>query len=332
MTSKTAVRPQTTSARSHGRTLGLVGAVAIGVVLALQSRVNGALGQRLGDGITTAQISFVVGLLALLACTAVMPAAWRGLRGLLTSLRQGELRLWQCLGGACGAFLVFSQGFSAAALGVALFTVALVAGQVSSGLAVDRWGLGPGGRQHITANRVAGAAVAIAAVLVAVLPKLGHTNASALVAVPLLAGVATAWQQAVNGRVKHAADSAVTAALVNFAVGTIVLGIVMLGALVIRGLPTQLPAEPWLYSGGLLGVVVAGTATVLVRHTGVLLLVMGMITGQLAGALLMDVFLPVAGAEVQVTTLIGTGLTFLAVLIASVPRDHTRATDTSLGG
>nr|WP_246868878.1 DMT family transporter [Saccharopolyspora sp. ASAGF58] len=40
---------------------------------------------------------------------------------------------------------MFTQGMAATALGVAMFTVAVVAGQISSGLVVDRLGLGPAG-------------------------------------------------------------------------------------------------------------------------------------------------------------------------------------------
>ena len=66
------------------------------------------------------------------------------------------------------SFLVLSQGLAAAALGVALFTVAVVAGQTISGLVLDRVGIGPGGRRPLTAARLVGALLALGAVTWAV--------------------------------------------------------------------------------------------------------------------------------------------------------------------
>lgn len=299
--------------------LGLAGAVVIGVLIAIQSRINGALGVRLADGFTAALISFAVGLVLLFAATAVTPSARKGIREIRAALRDGRLRGWQCFGGVCGALLVLSQGLSAAALGVALFTVALVAGQVTSGMVVDRWGLGPGGPQRITARRVIGAMLAVTAVGIAVAASLGSANASVLVVLPLLAGAGTAWQQAVNGRVKQAADSAVAATLLNFAIGTAALAIATIAEIAIRGLPRALPPQPLLYVGGALGVAVIGTAAVLVRRIGVLLLGMGMVAGQLTGALLLDLLAPAPGTQIHISTIAGTGLTLLAVLIAAFP-------------
>jgi len=141
--------------------VGAALAVVGGVAAAGQARINGELGVRLHDGIAAATISFVVGLLAVAAVAAATPAGRRGVLALRTALRRGELRWWQCLGGLCGATLVVSQGVTAALLGVATFTIAVVAGQAVSGLLVDYWGWGPTGRHPLTTGRVAGAALAV---------------------------------------------------------------------------------------------------------------------------------------------------------------------------
>lgn len=322
--------PSPSSSRSEPqlrRGLGLAGAAATGALLAVQSRINGTLGARLGDGIAAAVISFGVGLTVLMLCTAVVPGARRGFRRIAGTLRSGTgLRPWQCLGGVCGAFLVLSQGVTTSALGVALFTVAAVAGQVTSGMIVDRFGLGPGGRQRVTPARVVGAVLALVAVLVAVSAQLGGAQASWLVVLPALAGIGVAWQQAVNGRVKQTADSAVSASTLNFATGTAALVLALLVEITVRGLPESLPAEPWLYLGGLLGIFVIVGATVLVRYTGVLLLSMGMIAGQLVGALALDLVVPTPGTRVEVSTVVGIGLTLVAVCIAALPAGARTAT------
>ena len=123
--------------------LALVIALLCGALVAVQSRINGELGSRLGDGFTAAAISFGSGLIILTIALAVAPAGRRGLARVLAALRDGGIRWWYVCGGAAGSFLVLSQGLAAAALGVALFTVAVVAGQTISGLVLDRVGIGP---------------------------------------------------------------------------------------------------------------------------------------------------------------------------------------------
>lgn len=296
------------------------GATGVGVLLAVQSRINGTLGARLQDGITAGVLSFAIGFLVLLLIAALMPRARRGARQLLTSLRgDGGLRPWQCLGGVCGGYLVFAQGTAAGVTGVALFTIAVVAGQVTSGLVVDRLGLGPAGPQRVTVPRFVGAGLSVAAVVIAVSTELGNKQGSWLVLLPALAGIGLGWQAAVNGLVKQTADSSVTATTLNFGVGTVALLTAFLVQAAVRGVPGPLPAEPWLYVGGLLGIFVIGGSVVLVRHTGVLLLSLGMIAGQLIGALLLDLFVPAAGTAVQTSTVVGIALTLVAVGVASLP-------------
>lgn len=316
----TALAPAPSRISSAARLLGLLGAVGIGVLIAIQSRLNGELGRRLGDGIGAALISFGSGLVLLLVLTPALPAGRRALRRLGAALSSGELRWWQTLGGLCGALLVFSQGVAVAALGVAVFTVAVVAGQAVSSLAVDRVGLGPAGPQPLTAPRVLGAVLAVGAVLIAVADRLSSPGALALAVLPALAGIGMAWQQAVNGQVKEAAGAALPAALVNFLAGTTALLLLGVIHFLTAGWPAALPADPVLYLGGAVGVAFIAGAALLVRHIGVLLLGLGSVAGQLLGALLLDLTFPAAGAHLSAFTITGTLLTLLAVGIAAVPQ------------
>ncbi|WBB77462.1 DMT family transporter [Micromonospora sp. WMMD882] len=301
------------------RVAGVGLAVLSGVAVALQSRINGELGVRLGDGIAAAVVSFGLGLLVLLVLVPAVPAGRRGLRRLRAALGDGSLRPWQCLGGVCGAFLVAAQGLTIGTLGVAVFTVAVVAGQSGSSLAVDRAGLGPAGRQPVTVPRLAGAVLTVVAVLIAVGDRLGDPGALVLALLPLLAGFGIAWQQAVNGRVRGAAGSALTATLVNFAVGTVALLATLAVDLLVRGVPTgAFPSEPWLYLGGPIGIVFIALAAAIVRFTGVLLLGLATIAGQVVGALALDVLLPTAASRPGFGTLFGAALTLVAVLVAAV--------------
>lgn len=301
-------------------------AVGLGVAVALQSRINGELGQRIDDGIVAALLSNTGGLLLLAGLAAVRPRARRGLGRVRTALRNRRLRPYHLLGGVCGAYLVACQGLTVAALGVAVFTVAVVAGQTASGLLVDRAGVGPGGPRAVDLRRVAGAVLALVAVVLAIADRIGAPQAWWLALLPAVAGVGVAWQLAVNGLVGAAAQEGgpaslgmLPAALVNFAVGTLALALVVILDIALRGLPRPLPALPWLYVGGALGALVAATAVAIVPYTGVLLLGLGAVSGQLVGALLLDVLLPAAGHPLTVTTLIGTALTLVAVTVTARP-------------
>jgi len=306
------------TSRSLPLWLALVFALLCGALVAIQSRINGELGSRLGDGFTAASISFGSGLVILGVALAIAPAGRRGLARIREALRDRRLRWWYVCGGAAGSFLVLSQGLAAAALGVALFTVAVVAGQTISGLVLDRVGIGPGGRRPLTPARLVGALLALVAVTWAVSAQFGGSAPVLLMLLPFIAGLGTGWQQAVNGQVRVVAESALTATFINFAVGTTVLVVLMLVRWGIGGLPKQLPTEPWLYVGGALGCVFIGVTALLVRITGVLLLGLATVAGQLAAALLLDLLLPTAGHQLAFSTIGGTLLAIVAVAIASV--------------
>lgn len=303
----------------RGRVIGLLAAGVVGTALALQARINGELAGRIGDGVVAALISFAGGELVLLALAAAVPAVRAGLVRAARGVRYGRLPWWQLLGGLCGAFLVITQGLTVGVIGVAVFTVAVVAGQATSSLVVDRAGLGPGAAQPVTVTRIAGAVLTIGAVLLAVSDRLGTPAALWVALIPVLAGITVAWQQAVNGRVNTVAGNPLSATLVNFTVGTALLLGVAAVEVAVRGMPGPLPANPVLYLGGPLGIVFIATAVAVVRLTGVLLLGLGTIAGQLVGALLLDAFVPATGEQLTATAVAGTALTLVAVAVAALP-------------
>lgn len=271
------------------RVLGAGLAAGSGLAMAAQARVNGELATRLGDGVAAAVISFGTGLAVLTVLVPMTARGRQGLRAVRAALHGRQLRWWHLLGGLSGGFVVASQGLTVATLGVAVFTVALVAGQSASGLAVDRVGLGPGGPEPVTPLRMAGAVLCVAAVLLALADRLDAPHALGLAGLPLLAGFGIAWQQAVNGRVRVAAGGSWPATFINFTAGTAALLLAFAVGVAVRGWPDgALPAEPWLYAGGLLGVLVIATAVAVVQVTGVLVLGLSAIAGNVLGALLLD--------------------------------------------
>ncbi len=302
--------------RAAGAALASLG----GVALAVQGRINGQLGHQIHDGVLAALISFSVGSVLLLAVLPILPAARAGVGRLRRTLRTGELRPWQILGGTCGALLVSTQGLTVSILGVAVFTVAVVAGQIVSSLPVDRAGLGPGGPQPITLPRAAGALLAVVAVVVSVSDHatVGDPGGLWWALLPAIAGFGLAWQTAVNGRVRVAAANVVVPTMVNFLVGTATLVLATAVDLLVRGWPEALPGQWWLYVGGALGIVTIMTAVTAVRVTGVLVLGMASVAGQLVGAVLLDLVVPTDGSDLNVTSFVGIGMTMVAVGIAAI--------------
>ncbi|MGW9308515.1 DMT family transporter [Saccharomonospora azurea] len=297
-------------------------AVVAGVGMAAQSRINGELGRRLDDAVLAAVISFGSGLVLLVAAVLVSARMRAGLGRARTALRTRALRPWHFLGGLAGATYVLGQSVTVVLIGVAMFTVGVVAGQTVSSLAVDRFGLGPAGARAITWPRVLGAALMVVAVGIGVGGAFLDAEADRVwvLVLPMVAGVGMAVQQAFNGRVGEVAGSPFTAALVNFTAGTAAL-VVLWGvslATSARSLPEELPAEPVLYLGGVVGVVFIAVASVLVAWTGVLLFGLASVTGQLLGSVALDLVVPATEGAISPATLIGCGVALVAVVVATV--------------
>jgi len=307
-----------TNRQSRRRALaGIFAAVVAGMLVSLQSRINGELAVELHDAALAAVISFGSGLVILTLIVPFVPSARRGFRTLRTEVTSRRLPWWYLTGGAFGAFFVLTQGLAATALGVALFTVAVVASQTISSAVIDRVGIGSLPKRPVTVLRVAASVLAVGAVLFSGLADLRLDGPFLLVFLPLAAGFGIGWQQAINGHVRHVTRSPLTATYVNFVVGTSVLAIAALSYGFAAGWQHEFPTDPMLYIGGAIGVIFIAVAAVLVPITGVLFFALGSIAGQLIGALALEILVPTDSDGVAPTTVIGVVLTLIAVAIAS---------------
>ncbi|WP_431934136.1 DMT family transporter [Micromonospora sp. RP3T] len=287
--------------------------VLAGVASAAQGVVNAEVGERTGDPVLGAVANNVVGCLVVLAGLAVVPSMRTG----LAALRRAGLPWWSYLGGVGGAVIVLTAPVAVPVLGVAVFTIAQVAGGSLGGLAVDRAGLAAAGRLRLTAPRVAGALLGIGAVALAQLGRPVGDLAIGLVLLSVVGGLAVAFQSALNGRIAAGVGPAAGLA-VNFVVSTSVIGAVALLVGAFAG-PPRWPTEWWLYPGGLFGVGIVLALLVGVRAAGVLRTGLALVAGQLGGALLLDLALP-DGPGVRLPVLAGAVLTLLALLVAGVRR------------
>lgn len=295
--------------------------VIVGALTSLQARMNGELSHDMENSLGAASWSFTSGLIvmSLVFSTRVRSGVTR----IPSLIRAGALRWWQILGGILGGFFVAVQAGAVPLVGVAVFTIAVVAGQSSSSLLVDRLGLGPAGIQPITVRRVISAFIAIVAVTLAVGQRMGNGAIPVLpVVMAFIGGLMFSVQAAYNGRVSTSTGVPLSATFLNFVFGWLVLGAALgFGWLVLgNGVGGFLNAPWWAYLGGLIGIAFITISAFTVPLVGVLLFALLSISGQLIGSMTLDIFAPVGGAEVTIGLVLGVLLAFVSVAVAASNR------------
>ena len=292
-----------------------------GILISLQARANGELSLRLNNGLQAAFISFSSGLLLIAIISIFNPSIKSGARRLRAAVSAKEIAPWTLFAGALGGAFVAVQTQIVPLIGVAIYSVASIAGQGATSLIVDRIGLTGGGKKPISPRRIAAAVVTVLAVLVSVLDRIDARNLS-LIAVALagLAGAIVGVQRAMNGLINEHSGQSFTTSLLNFIMGSSVLGIALLIAVGIGKVEfVALPAGPWwIYMGGTIGVIYIAFTSTIVQHLGVLTFTLFSTGGQLIGALLIDIYSPTKGVSVSAYLVSGIVMTFLGVLVGGV--------------
>jgi bacterial/archaeal transporter family-2 protein len=299
--------------------LALTAALTVGALTALQARVNGALGAAIDDAYLAAFVSFGSGFALLLVIAASTRSGRGGIIRLWREGRAGRVPAWMLLGGLAGALTVATQGLTVATIGVALFTVGLVAGQTVGGLLLDRVGYGPGGVVAVTLPRLMGGALAVVAVVVCV-ADVGIGAGWWMLALPVLAGAGISWQQATNGRLGQRVESPLTATLVNFAGGSLLLGIAALVHTGAVGGARLEAAEAWMLTGGAIGAAYIFLSAAVVRRTGVLLLGLGSVVGLLATSVVLDAVAPPPDGPSLATALVAVAVALSGVAVVVLVR------------
>jgi transporter family-2 protein len=123
-----------------------------------------------------------------------------------------------------------------------------------------------------------------------------------------------------NGLINEHSGQSFTTSLLNFIMGSSVLGIALLIAVAIGKVEfVALPAGPWgIYMGGTIGVIYIAFTSTIVQHLGVLTFTLFSTGGQLIGALLIDIYSPTKGVSVSAYLVSGIVMTFLGVLVGGV--------------
>ena len=305
--------------KSNSR-LDILAAIS-GLMIAAQARANGELSYRMGNPIEAALVSFGSGLIIISLISAFSPAIKNGARNLRGAVKRKEIPLWTLFAGMLGGSFVAVQTQIVPIIGVAIYSVASIAGQTAASLVVDRIGLTGGGKKHITVRRVAAAGITVLAVLISVLDRIEANNLSVLaVLLGCFAGAIVGVQRALNGQINESTQQSFTTSLLNFIMGTTILVIFLgIGMMINRTEIVSLPAGPWwMYTGGTIGIIYIAFTSTIVQHLGVLTFTLISVGGQLVGSLLIDFYSPTEGVNVSVYLVTGIVMTYVGVIVGGV--------------
>ena len=292
-----------------------------GVLIALQARANGELSHRLDNGLQAALVSFGSGLLIILIITPFSSHIKEGIANLRGAIARKEIARWKLFAGALGGSFVAIQTQIVPLIGVAIYSVASIAGQTAMSLVVDRIGLTGGGKKLISPRRVTAAVITVFAVLVSVWDRIDANNLSMIaVTAGCIAGAVVGVQRALNGQINEHSHQSFTTSLLNFITGTSFLVILILAGVVLgKNELSPLPAGPWwIYTGGVIGVIYIAFTSTIVQHLGVLTFTLFSVGGQLAGSLIIDLVSPTDGVSVSAYLITGLAMTYVGVIAGGV--------------
>ena len=298
-----------------------------GILIALQARANGELSHQLGNGLEAALVSFGSGLIIIVLISFFNPSIKEGIRNLREAVQEKKIARWKLFAGMLGGTWVAVQTHIVPLIGVAIFSVASIAGQATASLIVDRIGLTGGGKKLLSKRRVAAALITVLAVLLSVLDRLDASNLSKFaVFLGVVTGALGGIQRAMNGEINEYSHQSFTTSLLNFIMGTtflVVLLIVMILAKRIELVP--LPSGPWwIYTGGVIGVIYIAFSSTIVQHLGVLNFTLFSVGGQLVGSLAIDVLYPTDGVQISAYLFSGIVMTYLGVIVGGVSSSRVR--------
>ena len=298
-----------------------------GAMIALQARANGELSQRLNNGLQAALISFGSGLIVLFVITLFNSRIKEGIKNLRQSVANKEIARWKLFAGALGGSFVAIQSQIVPLIGVAIFSVASIAGQTAMSLIVDRIGLTGGGKKLISPRRVLAAVLTVVAVLVSVWDRIDAKNLSMFaVIVGVIGGAIVGVQRAFNGQINEYSQHSFTTSLVNFTTGTAFLLVLIFAGLIVGNNElSALPNGPWwIYTGGIIGVIYIAFTSTIVQHLGVLTFTLFSVGGQLITSLAIDLISPTDGVSVSAYLVTGIIMTYAGVVAGGVGNQRVR--------
>jgi transporter family-2 protein len=271
----------------------------------------------MGDSLEAAFVSFSSGLVFVSLIALFRKDVRLGFKEILSAVSAKKIAKWRLSAGVLGASFVAMQTHVVPIAGVALFTVASLAGQTAISLWVDHIGLIGSGKTLITRRRIIAAVITVIAVIVSAWDRFSQSDFS--IAAIFLAIVAGGWvgvQRALNGQINSYAKKSFATSLLNFSTGTSFLFLL----LALRSIFTDhsimnFSSGPWwMFLGGSIGVVYIAFSALAVQYLGVLEFTLFSVGGMLVGSLLIDFVAPTAGTSISGYLISGIFLTYLGVI------------------
>ena len=271
----------------------------------------------MGDSLEAAVVSFSTGLLFVTAIALFRKDVRTGFVQIFKAVKESKMPPWTLAAGALGASFVAMQTYVVPIAGVALFTVASLAGQTGISLWVDKLALSGGAKTLITKRRVIAAVITVFAVGVSAWDRFKMSDFSILaLGLAFFAGSWVGVQRALNGRINSHSNKSFATSWLNFITGTSFL----LFLLLLRSLFTDhsilnfKTAPWWMFLGGSIGVIYIALSSHIVQHLGVLEFTLFSVGGMLIGSLLIDLLFPTPGTVISPFLIIGIALTYLGVV------------------
>lgn len=175
----------------------------------------------MGDSLEAALVSFGSGLIFVSLISAFKKDVRAGFTDIFKAVKDKSLSSWRLGAGVLGASFVAMQTHVVPIAGVALFTVASLAGQAAISLWVDHSGLMGSGKNLVTIRRVLAAAITVLAVIVSAWDRFSMSNFSILaILLAIFAGGLVGVQRALNGQINFYSKRSFATSQLNFITGT----------------------------------------------------------------------------------------------------------------
>ena len=289
-----------------------------GVLIVVQSRINGELSLLMGDSLEAALVSFGTGLIFVILISLLRADVRAGYQDIFKASKLKQLPTWRLGAGVLGASFVAVSTHVVPIAGVALFTVASLAGQTVISLWVDHIGVAGGVKTVITRRRVIAAFITVSAVIVSAWDRFVMSGFSVLaITLAVLAGSVVGIQRALNGQINSFSKNSFATSQLNFITGTafLLLLLILRSAFTDHSIMNLTSGPWWVFLGGSIGVIYIAFTALAVQHLGVLEFTLFSVGGMLIGSLLLDVFVPTQGTQISPYLITGIFLTYLGVIV-----------------
>jgi transporter family-2 protein len=271
----------------------------------------------MGDALEAALVSFGTGLVFVSLISLVRNDIRTGYGDIFKASKSKQLPFWRLGAGVLGALFVFMSTHVVPILGLALFTVASLAGQTATSLWVDHFGIAGGAKTVITKRRIIASLITVSAIIVSVWDRFLSSNFSTLaVTLAVFAGSWVGVQRALNAQINSFSKNSFATSQLNFITGTAFLLLLLLfrSAFTDHSIMNLTPGPWWVFLGGSIGVIYIAFTALAVQYLGVLEFTLFSVSGMLVGSLLLDLLLPTQGTQISPYLITGIFLTYLGVI------------------